>query len=588
VGTGTDAIHIGRYEIRRELGRGVMGVVYEAWDPQLHRTIALKTIRPVAASQSERESWEARFFTEARAAARLSHPGIVVVHDVGRDAESGVLYLALEYLKGQTLADRLGSGGPLPWQEALRIVGRVAEGLAHAHAQGVVHRDIKPANIMLLPSGEPKILDFGVARLDAGSLTSPGDLCGTPLFMSPEQAAGEPLDARSDLFSLGAVACALITGKSPFDAPSVPAILTRVIHRPADPVSELVPGVPPEVDAIVARAMAKQPGERYPDGRVLAEDIEDVLAGRRPRHRAEWQQPPRAEQTVVSPLAADVLDNLDLTPADLTRHPAVKRKRPGGRRRWWLRPVLVLALIAAASSYFALHPEHTAFWTLVLQPAVTRVQALVAEYAGRREPVAPTARVPSPAATPGSATTALPPPAAEPSPSPADAAEEPAPAPTLEAATPQPAAEPAATPTPSPTPSPSPTPEREAGRTAAAAAAPVRPRPSSRHVAPAYLSIGFEHGLKSGTLEVWVDGTRVAEERLDSKVTKKMLMLELRKGSIQRTLPLDAGPHRVSVRLRSGGETHSARTTASFSPGVTRRLEVHVSLLSQNLSLAWK
>ena len=564
MGTGTDAIRIGRYEIRRELGRGVMGVVYEAWDPNLHRTIALKTIRPVAASRSERESWEARFLTEARAAARLSHPAIVVAHDVGRDAESGVLYLALEYLKGQTLADRLASSGPLPWREALRIVGRVAEALAHAHAQGVIHRDIKPANIMLLPAGEPKILDFGVARLDAGSLTSPGDLCGTPLFMSPEQAAGEPLDARSDLFSLGAVAWALITGKSPFDAPSVAAILTRVIHRAADPVSERVPGVPQEVEAIVARAMAKRPEERYPDGRALAEDIEDVLADRPPRHRAEWQPPPRAEHTVVSPLAADVLENLDLTPADLTRRPAPRPARPGGRRRWWLRPVLVLALTAAATAYFALHPEDAAFWTAVLQPAAARLQALVAQYSGRFEPAAPAAAPTAPPSTTAAA-----------SPSPAATAETPSPVPTAPAPTPSA--------TPSPTPAPAP-----AGPAAASTAAPARPAAPLRRVEPAYLSVGFEHGLKSGTLEVWVDGLRVAEETLDSRVTKKMLMLELRKGSIQRTLRLDAGTHRVSVRVRSGGEIRTARSSASFSPGTTRRLEVHVSLLSQKLSLEWK
>ncbi|HXY42209.1 MAG TPA: protein kinase [Vicinamibacteria bacterium] len=570
MGTGSDAIRIGRYEIRRELGRGVMGVVFEAWDPNLHRTIALKTIRPVAASQSERESWEARFLTEARAAARLSHPAIVVVHDVGRDVESGVLYLALEYLQGQTLADRLASAGPLPWREALRIVGRVAEGLAHAHAQGVVHRDVKPANIMLLPSGEPKILDFGVARLDAGSLTSPGDLCGTPLFMSPEQAAGEPLDARSDLFSLGAVAWALISGKSPFDAPSVPAILTRVIHRAPDPVSERVPGLPPGVDEVVARAMAKRPEERYPDGHALAQDIEDLLAERPPRHRAEWQPPPRAEQTIVSPLAADVLENLDLTPADLTRHPAANRSRPGRR---WLRPLLVLALLGAAVSYFALHPEDGSFWRAVLQPAGASLQETVAQYAGRLEPVTPTPARPASTASPVSAVAASPPGAgAQPSPSPAATEEAAVPAPTPEAATPEPTAEAAATPLPSPSPSP----------------APARPRPPSRHVEAAYLSIGFEHGLKSGTLEVWVDGNRVAEETLDSRVTRKMLMLELRKGSIQRTLRLDAGPHRVSVRVRSGGETRIARTTANFGPGVTRRLEVHVSLLSQKLSLEWK
>src|SRR5712691_885440 len=150
---------IGRYELRRELGRGMMGVVYEAHDPSLRRTIALKTIElAFAVSAEERQSFEQRFFVEARVAARLSHPGIVVVHDVGRDAESGLLFIALEYLPGRTLAEVVRGGTPMEWREALRITAAVAQALHHAHAKGVVHRDIKPANIMLLPTGQPKIL----------------------------------------------------------------------------------------------------------------------------------------------------------------------------------------------------------------------------------------------------------------------------------------------------------------------------------------------------------------------------------------------------------------------------------------------
>src|SRR5918994_4793633 len=152
----------------------MMGVVYEAHDPALGRTIALKTIRLVlAASEREREDYERRFLAEARIAAGLSHPGIVVVHDVGRDAEHGILYIALEYLHGRTLAE-MSAEGPLEWHEALRLVGRVAEALHYAHTKGVVHRDIKPANIMVLTSGEPKIMDFGIAKLEAAQLTSTG------------------------------------------------------------------------------------------------------------------------------------------------------------------------------------------------------------------------------------------------------------------------------------------------------------------------------------------------------------------------------------------------------------------------------
>src|SRR6185295_11629005 len=211
---------VGRYEPRKEVGRGTMGVVYEAWDPDLGRTIALKVVAPdFAATPAAREAYEKRFLSEARAAARLSHPAIVVVHDVGRDPATGHVFMALEYLPGATLQDRLAEG-PLPWREALRIVRRVAEGLHHAHVNGVVHRDVKPANIMILPSGEPKILDFGIARVDAGHMTLPGEMFGTPLYMAPEQALGGTVDARSDLFSLGAVTYTALCGRPAFEASS--------------------------------------------------------------------------------------------------------------------------------------------------------------------------------------------------------------------------------------------------------------------------------------------------------------------------------------------------------------------------------
>jgi serine/threonine-protein kinase len=264
-----------------------MGVVYEAWDPVLGRRIALKTISTSFASGTAREAYEARFLAEARAAARLSHPGIVVGHDVGRATADGPPYMALEYLVGETLEARL-EREPLPWREALRIVGRVADALHHAHAQGVVHRDIKPANIMLLPTGEPKIMDFGVARVDSAKLTSPGELFGTPLYMAPEQVHGEPVDARTDLFSLGSVLYTVLTGRPAFEAGSLPGVLTRIINRQPPPPSTAVPGLPADADYLVARAMAKPPADRYPDGRTLAEDVEDVRDGRPPRHRGEW------------------------------------------------------------------------------------------------------------------------------------------------------------------------------------------------------------------------------------------------------------------------------------------------------------
>jgi serine/threonine-protein kinase len=298
----TDSIPkmIGRYEIRKEIGRGMMGVVYQAHDPDLLRTVALKTISlAFAVSPAEREEFEKRFLAEARAAAALSHPGIVVVHEVGTDAATRTLFMAIEYLRGKTLEQLISQGQPLEWRHALQITARVAEALHHAHAKGIIHRDIKPANIMVLETG-PKIMDFGVAKLAAGEATTGGRVFGSPSYMSPEQAIGEPLTARSDLFSLGAVLHELLTGTKAFAGPNLPAILTRVASQHPPAPSQSVPGIPRDVDEVLARMLAKPPAARYPSGMALAEDIEDVLAGRTPRHRKTGTAP-QARTRVTKP-----------------------------------------------------------------------------------------------------------------------------------------------------------------------------------------------------------------------------------------------------------------------------------------------
>ncbi len=289
---------VGRYEIRAELGRGTMGVVYRAYDPDLGRDVALKVIRPTL-GDAEPQKYEERFLNEARSAARLSHPTIVVVHDVGRDPVSGTLFMALELLRGRTLQAILGERGPLPWREALALVERVAEGLHHAHERGIVHRDVKPANIMVLESGEPKIMDFGIAKVEASQLTAAGQLFGTPLYMSPEQALARPVDARSDLFSLGAVLYEVLAGRRAFAGDSVHGIVVQVIQSAPPLPSALRAGIPGEVDGVVMRCLAKDPARRYPSGRALAEDARAVLGGAAPRAQAK-EPPPDAAATLVS------------------------------------------------------------------------------------------------------------------------------------------------------------------------------------------------------------------------------------------------------------------------------------------------
>jgi serine/threonine-protein kinase len=271
---------IGRYRIVRELGRGAMGVVYEAEDPLLGRRVALKTIhRGLIADPSAAEMFEQRFFAEARAAAGLSHPGIVVVHDVGRD-DSGRLFIALEYLTGETLDKRLAARRALPWDEALRIAAGVADALRHAHSRGIIHRDVKPANVMILDSEAPKILDFGIARLPESDLTSrAGVNPGSPAYMSPERMDGQPPDPRSDIFSLGAVLYEMLTGVRAFDGKDLKTVIHKVHVEQPVPPSRLRPEVPASVDAIVARAMAKDPAARYATAQAFAEDLAAAAAG---------------------------------------------------------------------------------------------------------------------------------------------------------------------------------------------------------------------------------------------------------------------------------------------------------------------
>ncbi|MGE0453152.1 MAG: serine/threonine-protein kinase [Vicinamibacteria bacterium] len=359
---------IGRYEIRAELGQGSMGIVYEAHDPLLRREIALKTIRPLAGTPDDLQAYETRFFAEARAAARLSHPGIVIVHDVGRDAGSGVLFIALERLRGQTLAERLRGGARLPWREAAAITARLAQALDHAHRNGVVHRDVKPENVMLLAEGEPKLMDFGIAKLDTASLTAAGQVFGTPRYMSPEQASALPVDARSDIFSLGAVAYLALTGRGAFDAPSVPAILARILHDESAPPSSLVDGLPPALDAVLARTLAKAPEARYQSGRALGDDLDDVLAGRPPRHaglgHAEAAPLPQPAGASDSPLAGLLDAARAAREATLTAGPELAASAAAAGR--WQRVALGLGGLLVAAAFAG------AVWLGRPQPAPAR------------------------------------------------------------------------------------------------------------------------------------------------------------------------------------------------------------------------
>jgi len=334
----------------------MMGVVYRARDPELGRAVALKTVQLAwAISEQDRLAFEKRFMAEARAAANLAHPGIVVVHDVGRDVPSNTVFIAMEYLHGQSLAEMAGEG-MLDWREALRITARVAEALHHAHARHVVHRDIKPANIMVLSSGEPKIMDFGIAKVPASQLTTVGEFFGTPSYMSPEQAAGTAVDGRSDLFSLGSVLYLLLTGHRAFQAESVPAILARVSNQDPQPPSQSMPALPADVDYLISRALAKDARFRYPDGNTFAEDLWDIREGRPPRHRPGWTAPPRVDGTMFTSVTpAPEPETTDLW--GVPRTPAVSK--PRATRGLALAAGLGFFAVALLAALLAPHGPHS-------------------------------------------------------------------------------------------------------------------------------------------------------------------------------------------------------------------------------------
>jgi class 3 adenylate cyclase len=276
-------LRIGRYEIIHELGRGAMGAVYQARDPQIGRIVAIKVIMVGNQTADVSDDYKQRFYREAQTAGQMAHPGIVTIYDIAENSD-GNPYLVMEFVEGTTLDKILAPGkpadlrDPMPLKQKLDIAAQVADALDYAHRRKVIHRDIKPANILVTPEGKAKIADFGIAKMAGTQMTHTGLLVGTPAFMSPEQITGGEVDSRSDIFSFGVLAYWMLTGQRPFPGEAITQIAYKVVHTPPVPLREVNPDLPQEIEPVIFKCLAKKPEERYQTARELAADLENLKA----------------------------------------------------------------------------------------------------------------------------------------------------------------------------------------------------------------------------------------------------------------------------------------------------------------------
>ena len=306
--------HFGRYNVKKVLGQGAMGLVYLADDPVISRQVAIKVIK--APPGENTEELLARFDREFRSAGTLSHPNVVTVYDVGQQDDSH--FIALEYVHGQSLEETLESIRILPLEHAADCITQICSALDYAHERGIVHRDVKPANILIDAAGHPKITDFGIAKFVSGtSVTQGRHVIGTPTYMSPEQAQGNPVTGASDQFAVGVILYRMLTGERPFTGENQTTVMYRIVHEQPIPMNKLNPRISPALNDVVMKALAKDPSQRYPCCNVLAEAVNNVIA-----HA-------RTDVTVVAGAAG-----LAIIPSDPSISSTTATSRAPGVRPW--------------------------------------------------------------------------------------------------------------------------------------------------------------------------------------------------------------------------------------------------------------
>jgi eukaryotic-like serine/threonine-protein kinase len=573
---------IGRYRILDEIGRGAMGRVYRAHDPHTDRTVALKVL-DVEHGRTAEQAAQAhiRFLREARAAGRLSHPGIVAVYDADLDTASGSPFLAMELVTGRSLAEVLGERGLLPWSEAVAIAAAVAEALDHAHSRGVVHRDLKPANVLLADSGAVKVSDFGVAMLVDDSSTLTGMLRGTPSYMAPEQIRGDAVDGRSDLYSLGAVLYEMLTGEAPFQAESLVGVAHQAVHDEPRPPSFACPDLPLDLERVVLRAMAKRPDARYASGRELAAALRVSAEPTAPPPFTELAAPPPVAEPTTPPPAAEPPTVVMPRVAAVTATAPPLSPRPRARTA-----LAVAALAAALAGALAV-----VLWLGRAQDSPDGSAGLSPDSTHRPLTTAAPATPPVTAPDGAAARTEAEEPA-ENRPPAVVAPDEPPPVAPIESE--------AAPPTSEAVPAKPPAPP------AAARASPVAP-PDSAGVQPtappetapvevpelpvaaptATIELHFIHRIKAGELEVWIDGEPAWSTPLESP---RNPLRRIGGEELIGFIDVPAGRREIEVRVTNAAESIDARAavSAELATGGTHVLRAALQPLRSRLRLEWE
>lgn len=535
----TKVKRFGRYEVVAELGRGAMGVVYKARDPEIDRLVAVKTVSLWGQEPEEEQEFRLRFKNEAQAAGRLHHAGIISVFDVGEDPENQDPYIVLEYVSGEPLQRILAREKKLSLEKALQLAEQLADALDYAHAQGVVHRDMKPANILVTGDGRAKIADFGIAKLNLAHFTIPGKVLGTPAYMAPEQLSGEGCDGRSDLFSLGVILYVMVTGHSPFPGSSATTVCFKVANREPVSASALDMSLPPQLDAIISRAIAKDSNDRYQCGSELAHDLRLLQQACRP-----------GSSTVSMHPMSGLTTNRRLAAATSQAQSTAAIEQARGMARSFLHKVRIRDLILAGAILALLVVIGAQSKILVNSPKSLGVTVAAQAESGSTPSDAHPRPTAPPVPTRPPATQAKPVLTEEPRPHIRLTAAKAAPLPT--------AAQPGSA-----------------------------PHDPSRN---ATLDLGVQHHFKDATLFVYIDGKLSLTRPLHGAMQKKLVFFSGVRGTESDSLEIPAGRHLIRVRALSTDQTTDLSKTASadFLAGDQKSLEVTFEKHNSAIRLRWE